>query len=278
MAQFTPARFAALIERSRAGSVFIVPAIAVELLRTVDLSRYDLSAVQLLGSTAAVLPAAVATQLAAALPQATIVNYYTSTEAAPAQTSMIFDRSRPASLGRPVDGELRISDPDGAELPAGQTGEVWLRSPFPREYFADPTATSAVFHNGWVAMGDLGYLDPDGYLYLVDRQRDVIKSGAHKVSTLRVEEYLYQHPQVGQAAVFGLPHPVLGSEVAAAVVATGQLEAATLRAFLLRSLASHEVPTRIVLVDQLPRNPAGKVLKRELIAQYAKSAKQPSNS
>jgi long-chain acyl-CoA synthetase len=269
-ARFTPGRFARLVEESAAGSVFVVPAMAVELLRSGELDRRDLSAVLLLGSTAAALPSAVAVRLAAALPQATIVNYYTSTEAAPAQTTMVFDPSRPGSVGRAVDGTLRVGDPHSDAVPVGEVGEVWLRSPFPRHYHADEAATRATFRDGWVRMGDLGRLDGDGYLYLVDRERDVIKSGAHKVSTLRVESELLEHRAVGDAAVFGVPHPVLGTEVTAAVVLAEDATAAQLRAFLLERLADHEVPARIIAVDVLPRNDGGKVLKRLLVERHAR--------
>lgn len=141
LGRFTPGRFARLIAEYEVGSVFVVPAMAIELLSARAHERHDLSCVLLLGSTAAALPPAVARELSEALPNATIVNYYTSTEAAPAQTTMVFDPTRPASLGRAAAGDLRIADPDGTPLPAGQVGEVWLRSPVPRAYFGDPAAS-----------------------------------------------------------------------------------------------------------------------------------------
>jgi long-chain acyl-CoA synthetase len=113
-------------------------------------------------------------------------------------------------------------------------------------------------------MGDLGYLDGDGYLYLVDRESDVVKSGGHKVSTLSVEAALHEHPAVVEAAAFGVPHPVLGTAVAAAVVVRTELSPAGLRTFLATRLAAHELPAPLLRVDRLPRNEAGKVLKREL--------------
>ncbi|WP_240777906.1 AMP-binding protein [Nonomuraea basaltis] len=121
--------------------------------------------------------------------KATIVNYYTSTEAAPAQTVMIVDPERPASVGRPSSGgDLKIVRGDGRAAGIGEQGEVWLRSPAgTRAYYRDRRLTDDIFRDGWVRMGDVGYLDRDGYLYLVDRESDVIKSGAHKVSTLQVE-------------------------------------------------------------------------------------------
>jgi long-chain acyl-CoA synthetase len=120
-------------------------------------------------------------------------------------------------------------------------------------------------------MGDLGRLDDEGYLYLVDRDSDVIKSGADKVSTLHVESALYEHPCVAEAAVLGVPHRVLGMAVAAAVVpragGTG-VALPQLRAFLLDRLASHELPAQLIVLDRLPRNAAGKVVKRDLLALF----------
>ncbi|MGW6505654.1 AMP-binding enzyme [Nonomuraea angiospora] len=120
-------------------------------------------------------------------------------------------------------------------------------------------------------MGDLGYLDADGYLYLVDRESDVVKSGAYKVSTVQVEAALHEHPDVAEAAVTGVPHPVLGTVLAAAVVPRSRAPRVTeLRAFLMTRLAAHELPARVIFVDSLPRNHSGKVVKsglRDLLAQ-----------
>jgi acyl-CoA synthetase (AMP-forming)/AMP-acid ligase II len=264
LAQFTPGRFARMIERHRAGTVFLVPTMAIELLASGAHTRADLSGVRLLGSAAAPLPAKVAADLAAAFPAATIANYYTSTEAAPAQTVMLYDARRPSSLGRAASkGSVRIASATGDPLPAGETGEVWMRAPTTsRAYVGDPDATGEVFRDGWVRMGDLGYLDADGYLYLVDRESDVVKSGAHKVSTLRVEEAVYEHPGVVEAAAYGVEHPALGKAVAVAVV--GTVDHAELRAFLGERLAPYELPHRLVTLDALPRNHSGKIDKRAL--------------
>ncbi|GIH29417.1 long-chain-fatty-acid--CoA ligase [Acrocarpospora phusangensis] len=261
---FTPSRFARLIESHSVGTVFLVPTMANELLASGAPDRHDFSSVLLLGSAAAALPPALALRLTKAFPKATVTNYYTSTEAAPAQTVMIFDRSRPGALGRPAFGSgLRIGD---GTLPPGETGEVWLRSgAAPRSYVGDGEATGAVFKDGWVRMGDLGYLDEEGYLYLVDRESDVVKSGAFKVSTIMVEAALYEHPDVVEAAVFGVPDPALGTAVAAAVV-TGPADVPVheLRAFLATRLARHELPAHILPLDRLPKNQSGKILKTEL--------------
>lgn len=278
---FTAARFARLIESHAVGTVFVVPSMASELLNHGAHERHDLSSVVLLGSAAAALPPALSLRLSAAFPNATLVNYYTSTEAAPAQTVMVFDKDRPAALGRAGFGSaLRVTGEDGRRLPPGEVGEIWLRSAAaPRAYIGGRTAGGSgeesgggVFREGWVRMGDLGYLDRDGYLYLVDRESDVVKSGAFKVSTLQVEAALYEHPGVAEAAVVGVEHPVLGTALAAAVVPRGpDLSVTALRAFLADRLARHEIPHRVLVVADLPRNRSGKVVKEELRAMIGKA-------
>ncbi|MEV7404951.1 class I adenylate-forming enzyme family protein [Streptomyces sp. NPDC091267] len=266
--QFTPARFLRLLSEHDIGSVFLVPAMAIELLASPALVDATTSgardSVRLVGSTAAALPQPVALALGRAFPKAQIVNYYTSTEAAPAQITLLFDPARPASPGRPASlADLRVTTAEGLPVPAGRAGELWLRAPAaPRAYLGE--ADSEVFQGSWVRMGDLGRVDEEGFLHLLDRERDVVKSGAHKVSTLQVENALHSHPQVRDAAVVGVPHPVLGSVAAAVVVADAGLTAAALRIFLLDHLAVHELPATVLFRDALPRNEGGKVLKRDL--------------
>jgi acyl-CoA synthetase (AMP-forming)/AMP-acid ligase II len=263
--RITPGRFAALIDRYQAGTVFLVPAMAMELLGS---GVRDLTSVLLLGSSAAPLPAAVARRLPEVFPNATIANYYNSTESGPAQTIMLFDPDRPDSVGRAMSGgSVRIATADGQPLPPGAVGEVWLFSPAAqRGYHGDPA--SPVFRDGWVRMGDLGRLDADGYLYLVDRHSDVVKSAGYKVSTIQVEEALFRHPAVVDAAAFGVPHPVLGTAIAAAVVTTEPVSAPALRRFLAEWLAPQEIPAYIHTVDALPRNQGGKVDKRVLTERF----------
>ncbi len=276
-ARFVPNHFARLIAEHRVGSVFLVPAMATELLHSGAIQGHDLTSLRLLGSTAAALPPATAAGLARLLPDATLVNYYTSTEAAPAQTTMVFDPAHPDALGRPANsGDLRVLDPTGTPCPAGVTGEVWLRSPTtPRTYHGDPAASATVFRDGWIRMGDLGYFTDDGLLYLVDRESDVIKSGADKVSTVAVESALHEHPDIRDVAVLGLPHPVLGATPVAAVVATRPVSLAELRPFLASRLATHQHPTRLLVLESLPRNAGGKVLKARLRELFATSEGTP---
>ncbi|MGW6918291.1 AMP-binding protein [Kitasatospora sp. NPDC054939] len=273
--RFDAEEFGRAVARYRVGTVFLVPSMAAELIDSGTADRHDLGSVLLVSCSAAALPGAVAAGLARALPGATLVNTYTSAEASPAQISAVVDAARPGSVGRPADpADLRVLTPDGTPVPPGGTGEIWLRQPGPpRRYVGDGARSAAVFRDGWVRMGDLGRLDDAGYLYLVDRESDLIKSGALKVSTLRIEEVLHEHPQVADAAALGVPHPVMGSvPVAAVVPAAGGLDPDDLRLFLSTRLARPELPVRILLTDSLPRNPSGKVVKHELRARFETAA------
>ena len=269
--RFDAEEFGRIVEEFGVGTVFLVPSMAVELVNSRVADRRDLSSVLMASCSAAALPGPVAAALAGVLPKATLVNTYTSAEASPAQISAVVDTARPGSVGRPADpADLRILDGAGAPVPPGESGDVWLRQPGPpRGYVGDSERSGAVFRGGWVRMGDLGRLDADGYLYLVDRESDIIKSGALKVSTLRIEEVLHEHPQVADAAALGVPHAVMGSvPVAAVVAAAGGLDLDDLRSFLSARLSRPELPVRILVTDALPRNPSGKVVKHELRTRF----------
>ncbi|WP_232665906.1 AMP-binding protein [Pseudonocardia sp. TRM90224] len=267
MPRFDPERFCSLVQSYQVGSVFCVPAMWIALVNWDGHRRFDLSSVLLLGSSAAALPPAVAARLTDVFAGALLVNQYTSTEASPAHTLMVYDPDRPGSLGRPDDGAaVSVTDADGEPVPRGELGEIWLELPagLARRYYRDDARSADVFRDGRVRTGDIGYLDGDGYLYLVDRESDIVNSGGRKIAGLDVENALYAHPDVAEAAAFGVPHPVLGEMLTAAVVLRSPVSTERLRAFLRDTLAESQVPQRIVTVDALPRNANGKVVKREL--------------
>jgi acyl carrier protein len=141
-----------------------------------------------------------------------------------------------------------------------------------QHYFRDQAATAAVFQDGWTRTGDAGYRDADGFLHIVDRINDVIIKGGINIASVVVESALREHPAVVEAAVYGVAHPLHGEEVAAAVVLRAPADPDDLRAFLRDRLASHEIPTRIVVLPELPRNASGKVLKRDLRARATPAA------
>ena len=258
--------FCSAVEQHRVGTAFVVPAMAMELLDSRAVERYDLSSLVVLSSTGSALPPQVARSLVEVLPNATIFNTYTSTEAMPAQVVMMINPERPDSVGLPVGAAgIEIRSPDGAAVAAGEVGEVWLRCPAaPRAYYGDAGATAHTFEDGWVRMGDVGRLDEDGHLYLVDRESDVIEVGAMRVSTTEVEAVLLEHARVREAAVLGLPHPVMGSMVAAALVLDAGARLRDVRAFLRGRLAPSKIPVRWLAVERLPRNAMGKVVKGQL--------------
>jgi long-chain acyl-CoA synthetase len=177
--------------------------------------------------------------------------------------------ARPMSTGRAVPVmEVKIADPDGNELPPGETGEIWFRGPnLIRGYWNRPDATAETIVDGWLRSGDIGRLDDEGWVYVSDRAKDMVLRGGENIYCAQVEAAIYEHPAVYEAAVYGVPHERLGEEVACHVmVKPGEsLDAAELQRFLGERLAKFEVPTRIAIVDeQLPRNASGKILKRDL--------------
>ncbi|MGH9177202.1 MAG: AMP-binding protein [Acidimicrobiales bacterium] len=263
----------ALVARYGVVRLQLVPSMAQVLAASGAWRRHDVSSLGRIVLSGAPAAPALFERLAAAFPGVSLWNGYALTEAGPARTLTEWDRERPDSVGRPVGGtELRVVDDAGRDVPAGEAGEVWLRRPGtpPRWYFDDPEATARTFlPDGWVRSGDLGCLDAEGRLHLAGRRKDLIITGGSNVSPVEVEHALAEHPAVVDAAVFGVPHPVLGEDVAAAVVVRAPTSARELQDVVRARLAEHKVPHRVFLVDGLPRNPSGKVLKAELRARFA---------
>ncbi len=170
--------------------------------------------------------------------------------------------------------ELRVVDADGNDLPVGEVGEVWIRSPSNMVgYWNMPEATAArITSDGWFLSGDAGYLDADGYLYIHDRMKDMIISGGENIYPAEIESALMAHPAVADVAVIGVPDDKWGEAVKAIVVAAparaGDEAAAAfeqeLLAFSRERLAGYKCPTSVDWIDELPRNPSGKILKRDL--------------
>ncbi|MDQ6605270.1 MAG: AMP-binding protein [Actinomycetota bacterium] len=269
---FDPERLCAVVAQRRIRRLQLVPAMALLLVSSGTAAHFDLSSVDRVTLSSAPAPAGLWAELAAIFPRAELFNAYALTESGGARTLMRHDPARPHAVGRPVgETELRVVDEAGDEVPAGETGEVWLRRPGSprREYYRDPAATTAAFAGDWLRTGDVGFRDADGYLHLVDRSKDVIISGGLNVSSVEVEDVLYEHPAVLEAAVFGVPHDVLGQDVAAAVVVKAETEPRALQAAVRDRLGEHKVPHRVVFLDSLPRTASGKVIKRDLRERFS---------
>src|SRR4051812_21779519 len=212
-----------------------------------------------------------------AFPDAELMTMYGCTETAPLVTAVrhlqrLLDTPHARTCGRPLIGvELRVVDPaDRTPLPAGEVGEVAVRGPnVMLGYWEKPRETADVLADGWYHTGDLGRLDEHGYLELVDRAKDMIVSGGENVYSTEVEDVLYRHPAVAEAAVFGVPDERWGEAVHAVVVPRCTVTEEELVTFCREAIAGYKVPKRIELRDEpLPKSGAGKVLKRDLRAPY----------
>ncbi len=181
--------------------------------------------------------------------------------------------AKPGSVGRAAPGStIRIYDDDGAELAPGEVGLVYIGSDWGRgfRYAGDPSLTESVYRGNLATLGDLGYLDADGYLFVVDRRKDMVITGGANVYPAEVEAVLVDHPDIAEAAVVGLPDPEYGEIVTAVVVASSSgLTAEDVVAYAREHLVRYKAPRRVELVTELPRDPMGKVRKRDLRATYS---------
>jgi long-chain acyl-CoA synthetase len=200
-----------------------------------------------------------------------VIEAYGLTEASPAiAVERRGEEKRAGSCGKPLEGvQVAILDDGGRTLAAGEVGEICARSPgIMSGYFGMPEASAEALRDGWLHTGDMGCLDADGYLYVTDRKKDLIIRGGFNVYPRDVEDVLYQHPGVLEAAVVGKPDAALGEEVVAFVVpANGVIPTEEdLLAFCRERLAKYKSPKEIRFVEQIPKSPIGKVLKRDLRA------------
>jgi long-chain acyl-CoA synthetase len=175
---------------------------------------------------------------------------------------------KPGSIGTPIEGvEMRLVDPDGEDVPPGEVGEIAIRGHnVMKAYWKHPEATAEAIPDGWFRTGDLARTDSDGYFFIVDRKKELIIRGGYNVYPREVEEALYEHPSVAEVAVVGIPHDSLGEEVGAAVALKPGLSATPeeLQAFAKERVAAYKYPRRVWLVDQLPKGPTGKILRRSV--------------
>jgi long-chain acyl-CoA synthetase len=257
-----------IFERDKVTVFMGVPTMYGAILNHPDRERYDLSGLRICVSGGASMPV----ELMRGFEQAfdcMILEGYGLSETSPVASFNHPDRERkPGSIGTPIRGvEMKVFDENDREVPAGEVGEIVIRGEnVMKGYWNRADATADAIRDGWFHTGDMARVDDDGYFFIVDRKKDMIIRGGYNVYPREVEEVLYEHPAVREAAVVGIPHAEWGEEVGAAVALKDgeQISAAELQAYVKEQVASYKYPREIWFVDELPKGPTGKILKREI--------------
>lgn len=265
----TTAVFSA-IERHRVMGFAGVPAMFVALLYSPDADQYDTSSLQYCVSGSAPLPLNILQGFEEKF-HCKIREGYGLSEASAALTAHGLNmQQKPGSVGVPIPGvEVRIVDENDQPVPTGEVGEVIARGPnIMQSYYNMPEETAAALRNGWLHTGDMGRFDEDGYLYIVERKKDLIIRGGFNIYPRDVEEVLATHPAVIESAVVGVPSERMGEEVKAFVVTRTPVEAEALMAHCREKLANYKTPSQIEFLEALPRNAIGKIDKKELRKRY----------
>ncbi len=271
MHKWDPARALEMIERERVTNCGGVPAMVWQMIEHPDFSRRDLSSLRAIGYGGAPAAPELVRKIEELFPGRIPSNGYGMTETSSVTTmnAGVDYLRHPDSVGVPVPVcDLKVVDIDGSALPSGEVGELWIKGPnVVKGYWGKPAETASTFTAGWVHTGDLARIDAEGFVYLVDRAKDLLIRAGENISSVEVEAALFEHPAVTDAAVIAIPHHVLGDEVGAVVhLAPGtSVSEDELRRYVGTKLAAFKVPVKIWFHDgPLPRNPAGKILKRDL--------------
>lgn len=288
MRQFETREWLETVQKEKASRAMLVPTMLKWIVDDPDFNKYDLSSLKVITYGAASMPLEVIKKAMEVLPGVRFINAFGQTETASTITALTPEdhnitgteaekekklKRLASSIGRPLpDVEMKVIDEEGNELPPGEVGEIVARGPRVMSgYWKDPEKTAqALTKDGWLRTGDMGYRDEDGYFYLAGRADDLIIRGGENISPEEVENVLYSHPKIEEAAVIGIPDPEWGQEPRAIVVLKKGAEATAeeIMEFCRQRLSSFKRPRSVIFVDSLPRNPMGKVLKRVLRQQY----------
>ncbi|NQU14089.1 MAG: long-chain-fatty-acid--CoA ligase [Desulfobacteraceae bacterium] len=278
MRTFDPKRVMELIGEEKIGRMTFPPTVWNFILQLPDLKKYDTSSVRSISSGAESMPLDTKKKLLDLFPNAALGETYGMTESAATITTL--DPKdvlrKMASVGKPFANiEIRLVDDEGNDVASGEVGEILARGPSIMEgYYKEPEVSAGTLKDGWLHTGDLGRVDEEGFLYIVDRKKDMIITGGENIFPREIEEVLYAHPKILEAAVIGLPDPDWGERVHA-VVALKEGETLTEQEvidYCKRHIASFKKPKSVGFVEKLPRSPAGKVLKRILREKGSASA------
>ncbi len=276
MYRWNPERALELIEREKVTNFGGVPSMVREVLDSPDFARRDTSSVSAIGYGGAPAPPDLVRRIKEHFPVGQPSNGYGLTETSSVTTMNSGEDyvRKPDSVGPPVPVvDVKVVSPDGTDLPHGEVGELWVSGPnIVKGYWGKPEATEEVFANGWFRTGDLARIDDEGFVYIVDRAKDMLIRGGENIYCVEVEAAIFEHPAVADVAVIGVAHPVLGEEVGAVVTLQpgAELDLETLRTYLGGRLAAFKIPSHLwTRRDALPRNPAGKILKNQLREELA---------
>lgn len=263
------------IEKYKATIFFAPPTVWIGILRHPEFSKYDLTSLKKLYYGASIMPVEVLKELLEKFPGAQIYNYYGQTELAPYHTILKAEDAlkKLGSAGKGgLNMETRLEDEKGQSIEQpGIAGEICGRGPHAMlMYFKDPEKTETAMQGGWFHSGDLGILDEDGYITVVDRKKDMVKTGGENVASREVEETIYQDHRVEEVAVIGVPHPKWVEAVTAIIVPRKgeNITEQEIIELCKKHLSPFKVPKKIIFVDALPKTPTGKILKREMRKTY----------
>lgn len=274
---FEPDKLMRQIEEEAVTVTFMPPVMSTFVLNSVDVQSYDTSSLRVLISGAAILPTETRKQINRAFPNVSLFDAFGQTEMSPVTTILKPSQadSHPASVGQAViNVEIRVVDDEDRDVPPGEVGEIVYRGPtVMKEYYRDPEATAEALRGGWFHSGDMVRMDEEGFVYVVDRKKDVIISGGENIYPTEIEDVLYRHPKILEAAVIGVHDQVWG-EAVMAVVVTKPGESLTQEEVVewcAQHLAGYKKPKYVEFMEALPRNAAMKVVKGELRKIYGKS-------
>ena len=267
--RFDPGAALETLQRDRVTIFEGVPTMYAALLQYPQHADYDTSALRLCVSGGAAMPVEILRSFEKTF-GCIILEGYGLSETSPVASFNHPDRERkPGSIGTPIEGvDFRLVDDDLADVSEGQVGEIAIKGHnVMKGYWNRPEATDSAIHDGWFCTGDMAHRDEDGYYYIVDRKKDLIIRGGFNVYPREIEEVLYEHPAVAAAAVIGVPHPMHGEEVAAAVqlIPEASVTPEELREFTKERVAAYKYPRHVWLVAALPMGPTGKILKRKIV-------------
>jgi long-chain acyl-CoA synthetase len=267
--RFDPGQALAILAEHHVTVFEGVPTMYVALLHAPDRADYDLSALRMCISGGAALPVEVLRGFEEAF-GCTVLEGYGLSETSPiASFNHPGKERKPGSIGTPIrDVRMRVVDNADQEVPQGEVGEIVIQGPnVMKGYWQRPEATAEAMRDGWFHTGDLARVDEEGYFYIVDRKKDLVIRGGYNVYPREIEEVLYEHPAVAEAAVIGLPHPSLGEEVGAAVALKpgAVITADELRDYVKGQVAAYKYPRHVWIVDALPKGATGKIQKRDIV-------------